>query len=91
MILCLLASANSVKPYEPLTYTDAIRDTSPYKLQWQAAMQEDFDSLIENKTWGLSATPSNRTTLGGKWVFKLKRGPEGEITHFKARWVVNGF
>ena len=90
-ILCLLVSANSVEPYEPLTYTDAIRDKSPYKLQWQAAMQEKFDSLIENKTWGLSATPSNRTTLGGKWVFKLKRGPEGEITRFKAQWVVKGF
>ena len=87
----MLVSANSVEPYEPLTYTDAIRDKSPYKLQWQAAMQEKFDSLIENKTWGLSATPSNCTIFGGKWVFKLKRGPAEEITRFKAQWVVKGF
>ncbi len=71
-ILFLLASANSVEPYEPLTYANAIRDTLLYKLQWQAEMQEEFDSLIENKIWGLSATSSNRTTLGGKWIFKLK-------------------
>ncbi len=32
-IFCLLASANSVEPYESLTYSDAIRDTSPYQLQ----------------------------------------------------------
>ncbi len=44
--LCLLASANSVEPYEPLIYADAIRKTSPYKLQLQAAMPEEFDSLI---------------------------------------------
>ncbi len=48
-------------------------------------MQEEFDSLIENQTWGLSAIPPNRVSLSGKWVFKLKRGPEGEITRFKAR------
>ncbi len=54
-------------------------------------MQEEFDSPIENKTWGLSATPSNRTTLGGKWVFKMKRGPEREITCFKAQYVVKAF
>ena len=90
-ILCLLASANSTEPYEPLTYADAVRDTSPYHLQWQAAMQEEFDSLIENQTWRLLATPADRISLGGKWVFRLKRGPGGEITRFKARWVVKGF
>ncbi len=64
--LSLLPSANSVELYKPLTYVDAIRDTSNYKLQWSVAMKEEFDSLIENKTWELSATQSNRTTLGGK-------------------------
>ena len=54
-------------------------------------MQEEFDSLIENQTWGLSAIPPNRVSLSGKWVFKLKREPEGEITRFKARWVVKRF
>ncbi len=54
-------------------------------------MQEEFNSRIENKTWGLSGTPLNRATLSSKWVFKLKRGPVREITRFKARWVVKGF
>ncbi len=48
-------------------------------------MQEQFNSLIQNQTWGLSAILPNRVSLGDKWVFKLKRGPEGEITRFKAR------
>ncbi len=79
-VLSFLALTNFPEPYEPLTYADAVRDTSPYHLQWQAAMQEEFNSLIENHTWGLSAIPPNRVSLGGKWVFKLKQGPKGEIT-----------
>ncbi len=43
-------------------------------------MQEEFDSLIENQTWRLSAVPPTRISLAGKWVFRLKRGPNGEIT-----------
>ena len=35
--------------------------------------------------------PSNVYTLGGKWVYKIKRGPQGEVVRYKARWVVYGF
>lgn len=31
------------------------------------------------------------TVIGGKWVFKLKRGVDNEITRYKARWVIRGF
>lgn len=48
-------------------------------------MREEFDSLIENQTWRLSAVPPSRISLGGKWVFKLKRGLSREITQFKAQ------
>ena len=54
-------------------------------------MQEEIDSLTENETWTLSNAPHNRSVLRGRWVFALKRGPNGEITRFKARWVVRGF
>ena len=29
--------------------------------------------------------------LSGKWVFDIKRGPEGEIIRYKARWVAQSF
>ena len=54
-------------------------------------MQEEFNSLIENQTWGLSVILPNRVLLSSEWVFKLKRGPEGRITRFKARWFVKRF
>ena len=29
--------------------------------------------------------------MRGKWVYKLKRGPDGHVVKHKARWVVKGF
>ncbi len=47
-------------------------------------MQEESDYIIENQALELSATSPDRIFLFGKWVFKLKQRPEGEITCFKA-------
>lgn len=84
-----LAVASSPEPYEPKTYKEAISDSS--KNQWDTAMKEELQSLAENSTWTLDIPPPNRKILRGRWVFKLKRGPAGEITRYKARWVVRGF
>ena len=59
--------------------------------RWLGAMKQEFQSLETNKTWTLVPRPGNRKVLGGKWVYKLKRGADGEILRFKARWVVRGF
>jgi hypothetical protein len=47
--------------------------------------------LKENQTWDLVQLPSGRSALRGKWVYKLKRGPDGRVVKHKARWVVKGF
>ncbi len=47
-------------------------------------MQDEIDSLTENKTWSLLTLPSGSQALEGKWVYKIKRGPTGAILHFKA-------
>ena len=82
--LALLAKANPSKPYEPRTYKEAMAD-SYRKMFWQIAMEEEIDSLSVNGTWTLVDLPSNAHALGGRWVFKLKRGPAGEILRHKAR------
>lgn len=35
--------------------------------------------------------PQNRRVLRGKWAYKLKRGPNGEVVQYKAQWVIRGF
>ncbi|MCO5562680.1 hypothetical protein L7F22_016308 [Adiantum nelumboides] len=56
-----------------------------------AAMQSEFDALIENDTWTLCDLPPGKKAIGTKWVYKLKRKPDGEIDCYKARFVAKGY
>ncbi len=87
-LLPILALANTVEPYEPKSYKETTDPELPYRSNWQQAMQEEIDSLNENKTWNLTDLPIGKHALGGKWVYKVKRGPNGEVQRYKARWVV---
>lgn len=64
---------------------------SDQKEQWLKAMNDEVDSLIENRTWDLCELPANRKAIGSKWVFKLKTRPDGAVDCFKARLVAQGF
>lgn len=73
----------------PQTVADAL--SSPQKDQWRRAMQDEYDSLMENNTWKLEELPSDRRAIRNKWVFALKKDAEGRILKFKARLVAKGF
>ena len=90
-LLCayLGAALSLSEPFEPKSVKQAQEDF--YWNKWQEAMTLEKKSLNDNKTWTLVPRPKNRRVLRGKWVYKLKRGPTGEILRYKARWVVRGF
>ncbi|UYV62601.1 hypothetical protein LAZ67_2001282 [Cordylochernes scorpioides] len=58
---------------------------------WRKAMREEFDSLIENKTWELVDPPKGQNVIGSKWVFKRKYSSDGSLERHKARLVAKGF
>lgn len=73
----LLASLPTIskaanEPYEPKSYQEATED-SMWKM-WEKAMQEEFQSLLENATWSQVTPPQHRKILRDKWTFKLKSG-----------------
>ena len=74
---------------EPSTYKEAI--SSVQSAEWQAAMCEEMESLLGNQTWTLEEAPPGARILPVKWVYKVKRGPDGQIQRFKARLVAKGF
>ena len=85
----LAAAAGAVPHQEPASYKQALR--SPQAEQWKAAMETEYDALTSRKTWRLVPRPAGRKLVDSKWVFKLKRNPDGSIARYKARLVARGF
>jgi hypothetical protein len=74
---------------EPANFHQA--QASPQKDEWNAAMKAEIDALNKNKTWSIVTIPPGRKALRGRWVYRAKRGPDGAIIRYKARWVVKGY
>ena len=83
------AVSHTAGPSEPPSYRHA--KTDPAWPKWLEAMRSEHKSLIDNGTWSLVDRPADRNILTGRWTYKLKRGPNGEILRYKARWVARGF
>ena len=76
-------------PHVPKTYQEAIKN--PFASQWKVAMDEEFHSLITNKTWRLTTLPPGRKVIKCKWVYALKTKHDGSLDRFKARLVAKGY
>ena len=66
-------------------------ENSPFAENWRDARQAELDRLAEMGTWELVDPPPGANILGTKWVFALKRRPDGTLERFKARFVAQGF
>lgn len=89
---CLLSAAayvSSSEDYIPATFSQAM--ACDEKEQWNDAMAKEMDSLKQNKTWTLVPRPKGRKVIRSKWVFAVKRKPDGTLIKFKARQVAKGF
>lgn len=53
-------------------------------------MDEEVQLLQKNGTWTTVPCPKNRNVLRGKWTYKVKRDESGNVSRYKARWVVKG-
>lgn len=54
-------------PDEPSNFTEASKHP-----EWQSAMNQEFQALLQTKTWDLVPPSSSSNTLGVKWVFRTK-------------------
>jgi len=73
---------------EPSSLSEALR--TPESEKWRAAADDEYNSLIKNKTWDLVKLPSGRQPITSRWVFKVK--PQGDGTErYKCRLVARGF
>lgn len=58
---------------------------------WKKATDDEYNSLLEKRTWDLVPLPKGRKVVGCKWVFKVKQKADGTIDRYKARLVGQGF
>lgn len=74
---------------EPRSPHEALN--GPEHREWAQAMDEEFRSLENNRTWKLTELPAGRKAVGCQWVFKKKQNTETEKPRYKARFVAQGF
>jgi hypothetical protein len=64
---------------EPYRLTEALNDP-----RWHHAMEEEYNALLENKTWHLVPPSSNKNLSDCKWVYRIKKKADGSIDRYKA-------
>jgi hypothetical protein len=85
------AQANTVRSIlnEPETYEEAM--SRPDADHWKVACAEELSSFVKTGVYDEVERPKGQKVVDCKWVFRLKRNPEGEILRYKARLVAKGF
>lgn len=71
---------------EPRNFTEAIKIP-----EWRDAIVKEHSALQANDTFTPTNIPPGKTTIGCKWVFKIKYRPDGTIERRKARLVAKGY
>jgi hypothetical protein len=74
---------------EPKTYNEAM--ASPDTSEWLATCEEEMQTWKDLEVYNIVPRPKGRKVIGSKWVFRVKRGPDGSIQKHKARIIAQGF
>ena len=74
---------------DPFNYNEALQDKDAEL--WQKAMNSEMESMYSNQVWDLIEPPEGIKPVGGKWIYKKKRGADGKVETYKARLVAKGY
>ena len=66
-------------------------DEAKAEKKWVNAMQEEIDTLAENRTWDLIKLPKGKNVVGCKWVYKTKHDSNRNVSRHKARLVAKRY
>jgi hypothetical protein len=83
------AKTADTEAMEPHTLTKA--KCQPDWPQWEKAIKEELATLKAAGTWRLEEAPPGANIISSKWVFKAKKDATGNIAHYKACLVAQGF
>jgi transposase InsO family protein len=93
MLMSAVASGiAALEQQTPRTFREAM--ASPDRAKWQAALNKEMRSCVEQKVWTLvrrDSLPKGTNVLPCKEVFKLKLNEYGVVVEHKARFTPKGF
>ena len=78
------SASHSISPL-PTNPINALQDPN-----WKMAMTDEYNALIENKTWDLVPRPTDANVIRSLWIFRHKKKADGSFERYKARLVGNG-
>ena len=87
-LVCSIA-ADGPLDSEPTTYAGALK--SKEALEWQAAMNREFEGLLSSGAFELVDLPKGRRAIPNRWVLKRKLNSDGSIERHKARLTAKGY
>jgi hypothetical protein len=76
---------------DTLTWEQAMSEPAENIEKWLDAANKEIKALEGKETW--EEVPLSTLTvkvIPGTWVFRHKRDPQGNVTKWKARWVLRG-
>jgi hypothetical protein len=85
-LMCLLSEVND----EDANSYEEIKKSSNYQ-EWKIAMDDEMASIRSHNTWKLTELPSGTKAIGCRWLFKIKKHPDGSVDRYKARLCAKGF
>ena len=74
---------------DPRSYAEAMArsDTA----EWEMACEAEKHAFEHMGVYEVVLHPKGRKVVGSRWVFRIKRGPDGTVLKYKARIVAQGF
>jgi transposase InsO family protein len=74
---------------DPRTYAEAMARTDA--AEWEVACDTERRAFEHMGVYEIVPRPKGRKVVGSRWVFRIKRGPDGAVQKYKARVVAQGY
>lgn len=74
----------------PVSWNEMIKMKNPERELWLQSANDEYESLVKNKTWVLTQLPNGKKVIGCKWVFQLKNTNVNK-PKYKSRLVAKGY
>jgi Reverse transcriptase (RNA-dependent DNA polymerase) len=87
--ITLVAETSEAEALEPRMLAEA--KCCPDWPLWEKAVEKELATLKAAGTWRLEEAQPGANIIGSKWVFKVKKDAIGNVTHYKACLVAQGY